>query len=217
MPTFTDLFYTGPTNLGNPDLKPEKSVNFEGGLKYNSRGFLAHVGGYHRRGKDLIDWVRENETDKWQTKNLTRINSTGVEVSGEFYPEKIWKKNLFVTKLGLNYAYSKLDKGDNDFFSNYVLDNLKHKFDLELNHKIWHKLKASWRVSYQDRNGKRTQTEAYEPFWLVNTRLMWKTPSAEIYAMAANLFDTKYYDLGTVEQPDRWISLGINHQLRFKK
>ncbi|MBV5313854.1 MAG: TonB-dependent receptor [Prolixibacteraceae bacterium] len=217
MPTFTDLFYTGPTNLGNPDLKPEKSVNFEGGLKYNSRGFSGHVGTYHRRGKDLIDWVRENETDKWQTKNLTKINSTGIEVSGEFYPEKIWKKNLFVTKLGLNYAYSKLDKGDNDFFSNYVLDNLKHKFDLELNHKIWHKLKASWRVSYQDRNGKRTQTMSYEPFWLVNTRLMWKTPSTEIYAMAANLFDTKYYDLGTIEQPGRWISLGINHQLRFKK
>jgi len=29
MPTFTDLFYSGPTNIGNPDLKPEKSITYE--------------------------------------------------------------------------------------------------------------------------------------------------------------------------------------------
>lgn len=216
MPTFTDLFYSGPTNLGNPDLKPEKSVNYEGGIKFNYNGFSGHAGSFHRKGEDLIDWVREKETDKWQTKNLTKINSTGIEVSGKFFPEKIWNKNLFITKLGLNYSYIYLDKGGNNFFSNYVLDNLKHKFDLELNHKIRGNLKASWRVSYQDRNGMRTKSEPYNPFWLVNTRLMWKTPSTEIYAMAANLFDTKYYDLGVIEQPGRWISFGINYQIKFK-
>jgi len=216
MPTFTDLFYSGPTNLGNPDLKPEKSVNYEGGIKFNYNGFSGHAGSFHRQGKDLIDWVREKETDKWQTKNLTKINSTGIEVSGTFFPEKIWNKNLFVTKLGLNYSYIYLDKGGNNFFSNYVLDNLKHKFDLELNHKIWSNLKASWRLSYQDRNGMRTKTESYDPFWLVNTRLMWKTPSTEIYVLAANLFNTAYFDLGTIQQPGRWISIGINHQIKLK-
>lgn len=217
MPTFTDLFYNGPTNLGNPELKPETSVNYESGIKYKFKGVSGHTGVYYRRGKDLIDWVRENETDKWQTKNLTRINSTGIEFSGNFFPEKIWDKKLFVTKVGLNYAYSYLNKGGNNFFSNYVLDNLKHKFDFELNHKIWSKLKASWRVSYQDRNGLRTKTESYQPFWLVNSRIMWKRPSTEIYAMAANLFNTTYFDLGTIQQPGRWISLGVNHQIKLKK
>ena len=216
MPTFTDLFYNGPTNLGNPDLKPEKTISYEAGFKLNMNGFSGHAGVYHRRGKDLIDWVRENETDKWQTRNLTRINTTGIELSGNIFPEKIWKKNIFITKLGVNYAYSQLDKNGSNFFSNYVLDNLKHKLDIELNHKIWNKLKASWRMSYQERNGMRTKAETYFPFWLVNTRIMWKTPSTEIYAMASNLFDTNYYDLGTIEQPGRWISIGISHQLKFK-
>jgi iron complex outermembrane receptor protein len=217
MPTFTDLFYNGPTNLGNPELKPEKSANYESGMKYNFRGISGHAGVYYRRGKDLIDWVRENETDKWQTKNLTKINSTGIELSGNFFPEKIWDKRLLISKIGFNYSYSYLNKGGNNFFSNYVLDNLKHKFDLELNHKIWNHLKASWRVSYQDRNGMRTKTESYEPFWIVNTRLIWKMPSTEVYAMAANLFNTPYFDLGTIQQPGRWISLGINYQLRLEK
>lgn len=216
MPTFTDLFYTGPTNVGNPDLKPEKSTTYEGGLKINYTGFSAHAGIYHRRGKNLIDWVRKTETEKWQPQNLTQINSTGIEFSGTFYPEKIWQKNLFITKLGLNYSYTTLDKKEDYFFSNYVLDNLKHKIDMEIDHKIWKKLKGSWRMSYQDRNGMRTQTEPYKPFWLVKTRIMWKTPSTEIYAMASNLFDTKYYDLGPVQQPGRWISIGISHQIDFK-
>jgi iron complex outermembrane receptor protein len=216
MPTFTDLFYTGPTNIGNPDLKPEKSVTYEGSIKVGYTGFSGHAGMYHRRGKNLIDWVRENETEKWQPQNLTRINSTGLEFSGTFFPEKIWKKSFPITKFGLNYSYTTLDKEKEYFFSNYVLDNLKHKFDAELDHKIWKKMKGSWRITYQDRNGMRTQTESYKPFWLVNTRIMWKTPATEIYAMASNLFDTKYYDHGPVEQPGRWISIGISHQISFK-
>jgi iron complex outermembrane receptor protein len=215
MPTFTDLFYNGPTNIGNPDLKPEKSVTYEGGFKLNFRGFSGRVSGYYRKGKDLIDWVRENESDKWQTKNLTHINSKGIELNGDFFPEKLWDKPVFITKLGINYSYSNLNKGSDNFFSYYVLDNLKQKVDIELNHKIWDKLKGSWRISYQDRNEMRTQTESYTPFWTVNTRIMWKTSSSEIYLMASNLFDTKYYDYGVVEQPGRWISIGLSHQLKL--
>ena len=216
MPTFTDLFYNGPTNLGNPDLKPEESVNYEGGLKLAFKGFTGHTGTYFKKGENLIDWVRENNTEKWKTKNLTSINTTGIELNGSFFPEKIWNRAIFLTKLGINYSYSELNKGDNNVFSYYVLDNLKHKLDFEINHKIWNRLKGSWRISYQDRNGMRTATESYKPFWQVNTRIMWKTPSTEIYAMAANLFDTRYYDLGTVEQPGRWISFGISHQIKIK-
>ena len=216
MPTFTDLFYTGPTNIGNPNLKPEKSVTYEGGFKFTGKGFSGHAGTYFRRGKNLIDWVREKETDKWQSQNLTKINSKGIELSGNLFPEKIWDRSFFLTKLGLNYSYSELNKGDNNLFSNYVLDNLKHKLDIEINHKIWKQLNGSWRLSYQDRNGMRTKTEPYQAFWQVNTRIVWKTPSTEIYAMAANLFNKTYYDWGVIRQPGRWISLGITHQLQFK-
>jgi len=137
-------------------------------------------------------------------------------LSGNFFPGKICNKPFFLTKLGINYSYNKLEKGNNTLFSNYVLDNLKHKLDIEVNHKIWKNLNGSWRISYQNRNSMRTKPETYKPFWLVNTRIMWKTPSTEIYAMATNLLDTKYYDFGTISQPGRWISFGISHKLNFK-
>jgi iron complex outermembrane receptor protein len=154
---------------------------------------------------------------KWETRNLTRIKSTGIELSGDFYPEQILNRKIFITKLGINYSYNQLDKGNINLLSYYVLDNLKQKLDLEVNHNIIWKLKGSWRISYQDRNGMRTSTEPFDPFWLVNARIFWKSPSSEIYLIAANLMDKKYYDYGTVEQPGRWISLGVSHSLGNKR
>lgn len=216
MPTFTDLFYNGPTNVGNPNLKPEKSETYEGGVKITYPGFLGHAGIYYRKGKDLIDWVRESDSEKWQPQNLTRINTTGLEFSGNFSPEKIWKTKFFLTKLGINYAYSHLEKGTTNMLSYYVLDNLKHKLDVQIDHRIRQKISASWKISYQDRNGMRTNTEAYKPFWMVNSRVSWKSESTEIYAIASNLFNKKYFDLGPVEQPGRWITVGISHRINFK-
>lgn len=216
MPTFTDLFYNGPTNIGNPDLKPEESLNYESAFKFKFKGFNGSAGGFVRKGKNLIDWVREVESTKWQTKNLTNINSTGIEISTNIFPEKILGKDFVINKLGINYSYINLDKGENNFFSYYVLDNLKHKIDLELNHRVYRKIMASWRATYQDRNGMRTTTDEYEPFWLVNSKVYWKSKSYEIYGMVANLFDKSYFDLGTIEQPGRWISLGFNYQFSLK-
>ena len=33
LPTFTDLYYSGPTNVGNPELKPEETIHLESGIK----------------------------------------------------------------------------------------------------------------------------------------------------------------------------------------
>jgi vitamin B12 transporter len=46
MPTFTYMFYKSPVQKGNPLLKPEEAVTFEGGLKYNSQVIKAHLTSY---------------------------------------------------------------------------------------------------------------------------------------------------------------------------
>ncbi|MBK6285261.1 MAG: TonB-dependent receptor [Draconibacterium sp.] len=61
MPTFTDLYYQGPTNIGNPDLKPEKTASIEGGFKLNSDLLKGYLIGFYRKGKDIIDWVKLNQ------------------------------------------------------------------------------------------------------------------------------------------------------------
>jgi len=134
------------------------------------------------------------------------------------------EQTLFLKKVKFSYSYINLNKGGNGFYSNYVLDNLTHKFDVDVYHFIWKNLAANWRISYQDRNGSYTsfvngnyaQEVDYAPFWLVNLKLFWKAKNLEIYTMASNLFDTTYIDYGNIAQPGRLISAGVSYQLNFK-
>ncbi|MDX9881915.1 MAG: TonB-dependent receptor [Prolixibacteraceae bacterium] len=224
MPTFTDLYYNGPANVGNPELKPEKSSALEGGIKFNSQAVHGHLNAFYRKGKDIIDWVRTSEELKWETQNLTEIYSTGIEIQVQVLPEKFFHQPFFMKKLNLNYSYIRLDKGENNFYSNYALDNLKHKFDITFCHSVWKQFGANWQISWQDRNGTYTRFEngsytgeaEYAPFWLINLKLFWRNKNAEIYSVVSNLSDTEYNDIGNIRQPGRWISFGVSYQLNFK-
>jgi iron complex outermembrane receptor protein len=48
LPTFTDLYYQGVQNVGNPDLKPETAWTFETGIKSGFAGINASISWFHR-------------------------------------------------------------------------------------------------------------------------------------------------------------------------
>jgi len=81
VPTYTELYYSDPANQGNPDLLPEFAFNFEGGIKYflYKKSYL-NINLYQRYGNNIISWVRENPEQKWIAQNLTKVNTSGVEV-----------------------------------------------------------------------------------------------------------------------------------------
>lgn len=224
MPTFTDLYYNGPTNKGNPSLKPERSTTIEGGVKWNTDFLHLQTGYYHRVGKDLIDWVRESENFLWETRNLTEISSNGIEFIASLDVPAMIGQPFFIRKINTNYAYNSLNKAQSDFLSNYVLDNLKHKLVLSVDHQIWKNLQASWNFRFQDRNGSYAQFEDkahvgeadYESFWLTDLKVYWKTERLQLSCSVANLFDQQYVDLGNIAQPGRWISFGLNYQIELK-
>jgi vitamin B12 transporter len=223
MPTFTDLYYNGPTNKGNPDLKPEKSSTIEGGLKLENGFMHGQLGYYFRDGKDLIDWVRTSEDLIWETKNLTEIKSNGVEFIASIDVPKLLGQSFFIRRINTNYSYNTLDKVQSNYLSNYVLDNLKQKFVFTIDHKIWKNLKASWNFRYQDRNGTYAKFEnteyvgetTYKPIWLTDVKVYLNANRLRLYGSVSNLFDQSYVDLGNIQQPGRWISLGLKYQLEF--
>ncbi|MDG5767833.1 TonB-dependent receptor [Balneolales bacterium ANBcel1] len=79
LPTFTDLFYSGPDNLGNPDLEPEEAITVETGLKSSWNGVETDAAVFHRRGTNMIDWIRRPDDKLWRSENLTSVNITGFE------------------------------------------------------------------------------------------------------------------------------------------
>jgi len=225
MPTFTDLYYAGPSNEGNPDLKPERSTTYEAGLKYRISGLNVEAAWYHRIGKDMIDWVRLTDDVKWHTANLTEIKSDGIELNADLNFTTIAGPSFFIKHFGMNYAWNSLDKGSSNYLSNYVLDNLKHKLVFSLDHVIWRNIYAGWKVRFQDRNGSYAKYEnteyvgeqEYKPFWLTDLKVYYKNRSMQVYCSVSNLFNQSYVDLGNVAQPGRWISAGFSYQLNFNK
>lgn len=223
MPTFTDLYYNGPTNKGNPDLKPEKSTTIEGGIKLDNRFLHLQAGYYHRVGEDLIDWVRESEEFLWETRNLTEIKSNGFELIVALNIPELLGQPFFIRRINTNYSYNKLDKSQSDYLSNYALDNLKHKFVFSVDQKVWKNLQASWNFRFQDRNGTYGEFEDtqyvgeadYVSFWLTDLKVYWKTDKLQLSGSISNLFDQRYVDLGNIEQPGRWISFGVNYQIEL--
>jgi len=223
MPTFTDLYYVGPTNIGNSELKPEEATTYETGLKFNTYWLNAHAGLFRREGTNMIDWVKANSEDKWQAQNITKVNTWGIEFSSNINMQELIHQDFFIKNIALKYAYLDMDKSASEFISRYVLDQLKHKLNLSLNHRIYKSLGASWQVAWQDRNGAYTwynkedlsdfEERSYQPFWLVDAKLYWQKPSYTVYLEASNLFDHNYYDMGNITQPGRWIRAGVKLNL----
>ncbi len=178
MPTFTDLYYKGPTNIGNPDLKPEKSATIEGGIKWNRPVFMGNLVAFYRNGTNIIDWVKMEEDDLWQPQNLTRLTSYGAEIQARVNLEK-WLGKGFPQMVSIDYFYNNLEKKNADFISNYVLDNLKHKFVGSINYEIIKHLIFNLKITFQDRAGTYTAFEngssgreiSYPPFWIVDSKL----------------------------------------------
>lgn len=82
LPSYTDLYYHDPANLGSPYLKPESAWSYDGAVEWTNGGRLrADAGVFHRRLRDGIDFVRASPTDLYRATNFTRVQFTGVEAN----------------------------------------------------------------------------------------------------------------------------------------
>ncbi len=223
MPTFTDLYYSGPVNIGNPDLKPEQSLTLEGGLKVNKPLVRGHFILFYRQGNDMIDWVKKRIDEKWQPQNLTGLKSYGSEIRFEWFPREMLGEH-WPDKWEVSYFFNQQEKEHKGLISNYVLDNLKHKFMMSLKQSITDNISLDLRGTYQDRNGTYSRFEEdalpqespYRPFWLVDTKVNYQKGPFRFFVSARNLLNRHYFDLGNVIQPGRWIKTGVVYDLKFQ-
>jgi len=223
MPTFTDLYYSSATNIGNSSLKPEKAVEYESGFKYQLKGIDGHLAYFHRSGKNMIDWIKKPNENIWYAQNITELNTDGIEFSARIDPQKLFDKKLFLKSVNLSWSWLTQNKQSGIFASKYVLDFLNHKIDLGISHAVIKNVGINWQISYQDRNGSYTNWEGskygneveYKPFVLVDSRLHWTKKRTNIYLEASNLTNKTYFDFGNIEQPGRSLRIGLIHQFNL--
>ncbi|PLX18143.1 MAG: TonB-dependent receptor [Salinivirgaceae bacterium] len=223
LPTFTDLYYNGPTNIGNPDLKPEEAQTVEGGIKYVSSILRLQSAVYFRKGENMIEWVKTESSNDlpWQTENLTEINTMGIDFDATFILNNYWKDS-YIKTISINYSWIDQQNTQNNLNTKYVGDYLKHQFAIRITHKIYSKIRSTIGFTWQDRNGSYLEfknntygiEKDYNPVTVFNWKLSWEEKYWSFFAQASNLFDQKYFDISNVPQPGRWVQIGVKYVIQ---
>ncbi len=217
IPTFTDLYYAGPSNIGNPDLQPEKSTSFEIGSKFHQHNWMSTAAVFYRKGRQTIDWIKWQPNDKWQTQNLTDLNTLGFE----FNLDKKFTHS-FLKRLKLSYTFLHTEKANKEnFISKYALDYLKHNFTASISHKLFTGIDTNWQIIYKDRNGNyldyidgQYQLYDYHPYLLTNLKLSKKIRKVLLSLDVENLFNIDYRDLSYIKMPGRWVIFSLKYKIK---
>jgi vitamin B12 transporter len=210
LPTYTDLYYDGPANIGNDQLRPEKSRYAEGGLKYNSDHFVLNASAFKRRISSFIDWVRALESDPWQPKNFAQLNSTGYTFSSDYNTGALQNSSVF-NSLRFGLAYTHLDpKVKNTIsgvnFSKYAIETLKNQLSITANADFLNVMSITLTSRYCERI-------SYKDYTIMDARVSYKLKNSSIYADASNIFDVSYIQAGAVPLPGVWATLGYKFSL----
>jgi len=213
LPTFTDLYYSSPSQIGNPNLKPEQSLNTEISYHQTIKGFTFEGGVFYKYGFQLIDWVKLPTEEKWHSENLQNISTLGYDLSLTYAPLK-----GFIKKININYTYLDITPIESEYQSLYVTDYLKHQVNLNINHTIYKRFSAQWLFSFNDRNGKYTdkitlEEHPYPNVLISHLKVNYEKEKYQVFLEVSNLFNVEYFDYPNIIAPGRWVKAGISLQL----
>ena len=205
LPTYLDLYYSDPSTLGNPNLKPESAWNYEAGADwYPSTRVAATLTAFYSRQKDTIDYTRASPADPWQATNLSGLSFTGVEAALEWHASS--SQQFKVAWTGLDGAQKALHGLQSEYVFNYPVNNARAEWN--------------WRVKQQfllqSRLGvvERYQRDAY-PVW--DESLVREAGRIHPYLQMTNLSNTGYEEILGVRMPGRSFVGGIEIVLSGKK
>ena len=209
IPTYTDLYYVGRTNIGNPDLEPESAWTYELGYKYNRKGIFFQASGYYQAASSVIDWTRTVDTLPWQPTNLNNINSTGIELSADFRFDQILGKDSYLKRfyIGYHMINATLEIEDN-VLSRYALEHLNNQLSVAVEHRIYKNLYNSMKFRFVDR----VTMDNYSVF---DAKVFWKTKTSTFFVEGTNLFNAEYRETNLVTMPGRWVRAGFTFDFGF--
>jgi iron complex outermembrane receptor protein len=197
LPTFTELYYSDPADLGNPNLKPESAVSYEGGADgYFGRRVHAALTVFHRRDSNSIDYVRPNSTAIWQAANFDELHFTGVEASADYTP--VAGQNFGVAFTGLHGVSANPGTLQSKYTFNYPVQSAV----LQWNGAIGRHIVARTRLGVVNRF-------AHDPYAVWDASASCITGRVRPFLQLTNLTNTIYEEIPAIAMPSRGVVGGI--------
>ncbi len=239
LPTFTDLYYSGPSNLGNPNLLPESARTIEMGLRKTGRKIHAQAGIFRRTQQQMIDRIKDSLTSPWQPVNLMGDNFLieGFEcrVMGSKninYASPFEKLGLLSVRwiLGATQLRQLSFDAQRQGYSQYAVNFLPKQYIASVN--LQTKYGVQWTTQYRYSQRSATGFDAGSGYSMLDMRLVYgikrkiylapmtylpnETPAPikwpyqySIWVNAQNLLNTQYKEIASVPLMPRWITFGI--------
>lgn len=200
-PSFTELYYEDPGNIGNPDLKIEKSNQIEIGSDYNFlNNYSLSTTIFYRDEENIIDWIKKTQSDKWKAENFLSGKTQGAEASFKY---KKGNKSVL-----LNYTYLSVDakKKYQIFASKYKLRYPRHSANVKIGISAGLGIFITFQSSYKKRIGE-------GGYFISDMNLTKNIKNHNIFIKGKNLFNKRYEEIIGCQQPGRWITVGIMSKL----
>lgn len=201
IPTYTDLYYSDPTTIGNANLKPESAWSGDGGADWAPSTRLSlSVSGFYSRQHDAIDYVRASAAQKWQAVNLSGLRFTGVESNLTWMPTRA--QTVRIAWTGMHGAQGALNGLQSKYVFNYPVQNI---------HAAWNvALGRAFSISNSVQLAQRYQQTVY-PVW--NVAVTHDSGRVRPFLRLSNLSNTGYQEITGVTMPGRSITGGFALQL----
>ena len=194
VPTYTDLYYSDRTTIGNENLNPESATSTELGFKYNTSNFKISGAFFNRKAKNIIDYVKENENDLWNAVNIGSLKTTGFELDFRYNFQNQNYLNLGYTNIKDNNYVTNIN------FSKYSLNSLKHHFTSKLNLNYIRNVNHSFVYKYAERSDKSNYN-------VLDSKIMYKKG---LFIYVNNILDEVYSETNLVPMPGTSFLVGIS-------
>jgi iron complex outermembrane receptor protein len=196
IPSFTELYYSDPTTVGNSALSNEKSMNYQLGFDYKLDKLSFGSAVFYRREKDFIDWVKSSSTQaQWQAQNIDKNESIGIENSFRF------EINETLT-LDSNYTFVNNRNSKQGYTYKYGPNYAKHILNSEFMIKLPFGTQSI---------GFTYKKKAVRDGWfLLNARLNYNlNKHSSLFLNATNLCNVGYQEIEGIPSPGRWVEGGF--------
>lgn len=139
------------TTVGNPDLKPEESINTELGAYYeNYTGFSANITFFHNRFKNKISSETIDDTTSTYT-NVGKAITQGIELASTL---PLWSEDW---SLNVNYTFTDSEQKDGDNKGARLTNTPKHMANARLNWNVNERFTTWLKAEYRGNTARFTQ------------------------------------------------------------
>jgi len=196
IPSFTELYYSDPTTLGNASLSAEKSLNYQTGYNYKKEKLSAGFTFFFRQEEDFIDWIKRTPAQaKWQVENITKAEVSGIE---NYFRLKI---NPILT-LDSNYTFINKRINDRGYIYKYGPNYTKHLINNIFSFNLPFGIQAV-ELTYKKKPSRRG-------WFLLNPRLSYNLNKiSQLFVEISNLLNVEYQEIEGIPQPKRWVEGGL--------